>query len=146
MMSRLIYTLGRIFVPLTFVVSGYRHFMSIGALAKLFADKNVPVPMQLETWTGMPRYEVLAYAGAAIEVLCGIMVLIGFKTRFAAVVLILYLIATTAIGHDFWNMEGAAQVANEAQALQNLSIMGALLMIAGVGAGKVSFDGRSRAA
>jgi putative oxidoreductase len=94
----------------------------------------------------MPRYEVLAYAGAAIEVLCGIMVLIGFKTRFAAVVLILYVIALTVIGHDFWTMEGAVQVANDAQALENLSIIGALLLIVGVGSGSLSFDGRSRAA
>lgn len=145
-MSRLIYALGRVLVPLVFIVSGYRHFLNIGGLAKLLADKNVPTPMQLEAWTGMPRYEVLAYAGAAIEFLCGIMVLIGFKARFAAVVLVLYTIATIAIAHDFWNMEGAALVSNLVEALKNLSIMGALLMIAGVGAGSVAFDERSRSA
>jgi putative oxidoreductase len=145
MMSSFLYALGRILVPVVFIVSGYRHFMSIGGLARQFADKHVPLPMQLEAWTGLPRYEVLAYAGAAIEVLCGIMVLMGFKTRFAAGVLILYTIATIVVGHDFWTMEGAVQLANQTEALENLSIIGALLMIVGVGSGSLSFDGRSRA-
>jgi putative oxidoreductase len=145
-MSRLVFALGRILVPVIFVISGYRKFMSIGGIAKTLADKNLPVPMQVEAWTGMPRYEVLGYAVATIEVLCGIMVLIGFKTRFAAVILFLFTLGTIYVQHDFWNMEGAAQAANQVQALKNLSIMGALLMIAGAGSGGLSFDGRSRAA
>jgi len=87
-MSRVVYALGRVLVSLVFVVAGYRHFMSIGGFAKQLSDRNVPVPMQIEGWTGLPRYEFVAYAGAAIEVLCGVMILIGFKTRFAAAVLI----------------------------------------------------------
>ena len=107
-MSGVIYAIGRIFVPIIFIVSGYRKFMSIGGVAKTLADKHVPVPMQIETWTGLPRYEVLGYAAATIEVLCGVMVLIGFKTRFAAVVLFLFTLGTIFISHDFWNMEGGA--------------------------------------
>ena len=145
-MSALIYALGRICVPLVFIVSGYRKFMSIGGIAKTLADKNVPAPMQLEAWTGMPRYEVLGYAAATIEVLCGIMILIGFKARFAAVVLFLFTIGTVVVSHDFWNMEGAAQIANQTQALKNLAIMGALLMIAAAGSGSLSLDGRPRSA
>src|SRR5512144_2152320 len=103
-MSGVVYAIGRIFVPILFIVAGYRKFMSIGGVAKTLADKHVPAPMQLETWTGMPRYEVLGYAAATIEVLCGIMILIGFKARFAAVVLCLFTRGTICISHDFWNM------------------------------------------
>ena len=70
-MSGVIYAIGRIFVPIVFIVSGYRKFMSIGGVAKTLADKHVPAPMQLETWTGLPRYEVLGYAAATIEVADG---------------------------------------------------------------------------
>lgn len=143
-MSGIIYAIGRIFVPILFIVSGYRKFMNVNGVAKGLADKQVPVPVQIEAWTGIPRYEVLGYAAATIEVLCGIMILIGFKTRFAAVVLLLFTAGTIFISHDFWNMEGAAQVANQTQALKNLSIMGALLMLAAAGSGSLSFDGRPR--
>lgn len=145
-MSGLVYTLGRILVPLVFVVSGYRHFMSIAGFTKQLSDRSVPIPMQLEAWTGMPRYEVVAYAGAAVEVLCGIMVLIGFKTRFAAVVLILYTIATIVLENDLSGLDAALQALNQPQLLSNLSIMGGLLIIASVGSGGASFDERSRAA
>jgi putative oxidoreductase len=114
--------------------------MNVNGIAKALADKHLPVPMQVEAWTGMPRYEVLGYAAASIEVLGGIMILIGFKTRFAAAVLFLFTIATVVVSHDFWNMDGAAQLANQTQALKNLSIMGALLMIVAAGPGRLSFD------
>ena len=143
-MSGLIFALGRICVPILFIVAGYRKFMSVGGIAKTLADKKVPAPVQLEAWTGMPRYEVLGYAVATIEVLCGVMILIGFKARFAAIVLFLFTIGTVLISHDFWNMEGAAAAANLTQALKNLSIMGALLLIAAIGSGSLSLDGRPR--
>jgi uncharacterized membrane protein YphA (DoxX/SURF4 family) len=37
-------------------------------------------------------------------------------------------------------MEGATRAANQVQALKNISIIGALLMIAAHGAGRFSFD------
>jgi putative oxidoreductase len=145
-MSGLVYALGRILVPIVFIVSGYGKFMTIGPVAKMLADKNVPAPMQLEAWTGMPRYEVLGYAAASIEVLCGMMVLIGFKARFAAVVLFLFTLGTILIQHNIWTVEGVAQVANQLPALKDLAIMGALLMIAAAGSGSLSFDRRPRSA
>lgn len=143
-MAGFVYAFGRILVPVLFIVAGYQKFMNIGGVARMLAGKNVPAPMQLESWTGLPRYEVLGYAVAATEVLCGIMILIGFKTRFAAVVLFALTIGTVLVGHDFWAMDGAARAANLTQAFKNLSIMGALLMIAAAGAGPWSFDGRAR--
>jgi putative oxidoreductase len=145
-MAGLSYALGRVLVSVLFVVTGYEKFMSIGGIARMLAAKSIPAPIELESWTGLPRYEVEGYAVALIEVLCGIMVLIGFKARFAAIVLVLLTIGTVFVGHDFWTMEGAARAANQTQALKNLSIMGALLLIAAAGAGPWSFDGRSRGA
>ena len=44
--------------------------------------------------------------------------------------------------HHFWDMEGAAAAANQAQALKNLSIMGALLLIIAHGSGSHAIDRR----
>ena len=51
--------------------------------------------------------------------------------RFAAVVLILFVAAATFYFHDFWNQTGADARNNLVQSLKNLSIIGALLIIAG---------------
>ena len=83
---------------------------------------------------------VIAYAVACIDLIGGVMVLVGFKTCWAALVLLAFTGLTIFFAHPFWTMEGAARAANQAQALKNISIMGALLMIAARGAGRLSFD------
>ena len=92
----------------------------------------------------MPRYDFVAHALALIQIVFGMMVLIGFKARFAAVILVLLTLGTTFISSDFWTMEGAARALNETRALENLSLVGALFLIAAAGAGPWSFDGRAR--
>jgi putative oxidoreductase len=143
-MAGMTYALGRILVSILFVVSGYQKFMGIAAVAKSLAARNVPVPIQLESWTGLPRYEVVGYAMALIEVLGGIMLLIGFKARFAACLLFVLALATLFMTFDLLSPEGAMRAAVNTQALMHLSVMGALLLVAAAGAGPWSFDGRSR--
>jgi putative oxidoreductase len=144
-MAGMTYALGRVLVSLLFVVSGYQKFMAIAGVAKMLASRNVPVPIQLESWTGLPRYEVVGYAVALIEVLGGIMVLMGFKARFAACLLFLLAFGTLFVTFDLLTLEGVMRAAVQTQALMHLSVMGALLLIAAAGAGPWSFDGRSRA-
>jgi putative oxidoreductase len=145
-MEGLIYALGRALASILFIVTGYEKFMGIGEFANLLAARNIPAPVQLEQWTSLPRYEALGYAVALIEVLCGVMVFIGFKARFAAAILVLLSAATIYVSYDFWAMEGAARAASQIQALMYTTVMGALLLIAAAGAGPWSFDGRLRAA
>jgi putative oxidoreductase len=143
-MAGMTYALGRVLVSLMFVVSGYQKFMAIAGIAKLLAARSVPVPVQFETWTGLPRYEVVGYVMALIEVLGGVMLLIGFKARFAAGLLFLLALGTLFVTFDLLTLEGAMRAAVQTQALMHLSVMGALLLIAAAGAGPWSFDGRSR--
>src|SRR5216684_5105082 len=72
--------------------------------------------------------------------LAGISVLIGFKTRWGAIALLLFTACTIIFAHNFWTMEGAARAANQVQALKNLAIMGGLLAFAVVGSGRYSMD------
>jgi putative oxidoreductase len=81
---------------------------------------------------------------AAVDLIGGVLVLIGFLTRWAALALFVFVGLTIFFAHPFWDMEGAARAGNQAHALKNLSIMGALLMIAAMGAGRFSVDGRGR--
>jgi putative oxidoreductase len=127
-----VYTLGRILVPIFFIVSGVRQLLDIDAMTKMLAERQLPIPEQIPPMImGLPRMQVLAYAIGGIEVICGLMVMAGVKARWAAAVLIIYAACPIAFVHRFWDMEGAAAAASEALALQYLAIAGALLLIIG---------------
>jgi putative oxidoreductase len=137
------YTLGRIFIPIVFLVSGIQKVMNIGEIAQMLAANGVPIPDEIVPYlAGIPKYEALGYLIAAIEIICGLMVLIGLKARWAALVLIVFTACTIIFVHHFWDMQGAALIQNRADALKNLSIMGGLLLIVAVGAGPSSVDDR----
>jgi uncharacterized membrane protein YphA (DoxX/SURF4 family) len=90
-----------------------------------------PYTAQLETITGMPLAQLLAIASGVTEVVCGLMIALNFGARFFAIILILFVAATTFYFHDFWNQTGPEARGNLVHALKNLSLIGALFMIAG---------------
>jgi putative oxidoreductase len=75
---------------------------------------------------------------ACIDLIGGLMILVGFQARWAALLLFVFTAMTIYFAHPFWAMQGAARAANQAHALKNLAIMGALLMIAAHGPGRYS--------
>jgi putative oxidoreductase len=137
------YTVGRIFIPIVFLVTGIQKVMNIGEIAQMLAANGVPIPDEIVPYLfGIPKYEALGYLIAAIEIICGLMVLIGLKARWAALVLIVFTACTIIFVHHFWDMQGDALIQNRADALKNLSIMGGLLLIVAVGAGPSSVNDR----
>ena len=61
------------------------------------------------------------------------MIALNFGARFFAILLIFFVAAATFYFHDFWNQTGAGNAKTLVHALKNLSIIGALFMIAGYG-------------
>ena len=140
-----VYTIGRIFLSLIFVVSGVQKLMNIGAIAKMLADNNVPIPEQVVPYLqGIPKYEALGYLVAGVEVICGLMVLVGLKARWGALLLAVFTALTVVFAHHFWDMSGADFANNLTQALKNLSMIGGLLLVVAVGSnpGGVAMDRR----
>ena len=137
------YTLGRILIPLVFIVEGIRKLVNVEAIAKILESSNLPIPDQIVPYLGgMPKFQAAGYLVAGIEVIGGLMVLVGLGARWAALVLIVFTAATIIIGHHFWDMSGDAFYSNLTQALKNLSIMGALLLIVAVGPSPGSLERR----
>lgn len=129
-MNDILFVLARIGLSALFIVSGIGKLMNIGGIAGMLANK------------GFPQAMLIAYAVALVEVVGGIMVVVGFKTRWAAWALFFFTGATIVIGHNFWDMEGTARAMNQTQALKNLGIMGGLLLLALIGSGRYSVDAR----
>ena len=128
------YALGRIFIPIVFLVSGIQKVLNIGEIAQMLSANGVPIPEEVVPYlAGIPKYEALGYIIAAIEIICGLLVLIGLKARWAALVLIVFTACTIIFVHHFWDMQGDQLIQNRADALKNLSILGGLLLIVAVG-------------
>lgn len=137
------YTLGRIFLSLLFVVSGVQKLMDIKEITKLLTDVNVPIPEQIVPYLqGIPKYEALGYLVAGIEVLGGLMVLVGLKARWGALLLVVFSAAAIVFGHHFWDQSGTAFKTELIEALKYLSVIGGLLLVVAVGSGPGAMDRR----
>jgi putative oxidoreductase len=78
-----------------------------------------------------------------LEAVAALMVVIGYKTRFAAFALFVFTALTIVFFHNFWSMEGAARQMSQIHALKNLAIMAGMLLLMAKGAGRYSVDERS---
>src|SRR4029079_1206169 len=102
------YTIGRILIPILFLVNGIQKALNVGEIARMLEANNIPIPEQIVPYLGsMPKYQALGYLIAAIEIICGLMVLVGLKARWAALVLVVFTACTIIFVHHFWDMEGA---------------------------------------
>jgi putative oxidoreductase len=128
------YTIGRVLLPVYFIVAGIQKLMNIQAFAKSLSDSGIPVPDQIADWLGsIPKYEGLGYLLGAVEVICGLMILVGLMARWGALVLICFTACTIFFVFHFWDMTGPAFALNQEQALMQLSIMGGLLLLVSEG-------------
>jgi putative oxidoreductase len=142
-MTDVAYALGRILVPIVFIVMGVQQILNAEELATTLIANNIPIPAEIENYLqGLSRYVVLAYVIAGLEVLAGVMVLLGLKARWGALILVIYSVSTIYFVHHFWNMEPAMATTHQYLALLHLSALGGLLLIAAVGSGPGSLDGR----
>ena len=91
--------------------------------------------------TGAPVPQISAVIAIAIEFFIGLAILVGIFTRPLALLMAVYTLATALIGHHYWTMSGADQLANETNFYKNVSIMGGFLLLFITGAGKYSLDG-----
>jgi putative oxidoreductase len=129
-MESLALAIGRALLVAIFIQSGYAKLTAPAGIAGLLTSKGLPMPL------------ALAYAAGAAEIGFGALILIGWKTRYAAAAMIVFVIVATYLGHDFWNMAEAARRMNLVHFMKNLSIIGGLLVLIGSGAGRYSVDRR----
>ena len=83
--------------------------------------------------------QMLAIGVGAFEVIAGLMIALNFAARFFAILLIFFVIAATFYFHDFWS-QMPADPKMIIDALKNLSLIGALFIIAGYGKGPRSVE------
>ena len=139
-------TFGRILFAVLFIYSGATKLVGIQATTDFITAKVAipalvaPYTSELETMTGMSTPQMLALAVGVFEVVAGLMIAVNFGARFFAILLILFVAATTFYFHDFWNQSPPDNAETLMDALKNLSIIGALFIIAGYGRARRSAE------
>ena len=132
---------GRILFAVLFIYLGATKLFAVQATADVIAakvtipDVLAPYAAQLETLSGMKMPQLLAMGGGVFEIIAGLMIALNFAARFFAILLIVYVGAATFYFYDFWNQSPPDNGETLVNALKNLSIIGALFMIAGYGRG-----------
>jgi putative oxidoreductase len=119
---------GRVLLAAIFVTSG---------LAKIPGWDQTLVYMASQ---GMPAPALFLFPTIFIEVLGGLSILLGIKTRIGASILFLYLIPVTLVFHSFWLFGGIERQVQMVNFLKNLAIMGGLAILSTRGPGALSLD------
>jgi putative oxidoreductase len=90
---------------------------------------------------GVPFAAALAPASAGVELLGGLALALGARTRGAALLLAGSTVAATLLAHGFWAAPAGQGAAQTIHFLKNLAIVGGLLAVAAAGAGRFAVDG-----
>ena len=122
--------IGRIFLAAIFVWSGFGKISGFEGLVGQIASK------------GFPAAQVFAMATIVIEVGVALMLVAGWKARWAALLLAAFTAIVTFFFHNFWAVPEAQKMMQQLQFMKNLGLIGGLLMVVAFGPGRLSVDKR----
>ena len=89
---------------------------------------------------GLFAIPFLLYIAAFMELIGALSLILGYKTKWGAGLLIIFLIPVTLLMHNFWAAPEEAFKLEMIHFMSNLSILGGLLYVVAAGPGKLSLD------
>lgn len=119
---------GRILLALIFLLQGIGKIGAFAGTAGYMAKY------------GMPMVEVLLVGTIVVEVVGGLMLVVGWNARWAALALFLFVLAASLIFHPFWAVPPEQVTMQTIHFQKNLAIMGGLLFVVFCGPGRLSLD------
>ncbi len=125
-LNRFLPLAGRILISQIFLMSGFHKIFAWEQTAGYMASK------------GMPMIPLFLLGAIVFELAGGLAVLTGFMARTGALLLIIFMIPTTLIFHNFWALEGMDQQIQMIMFMKNLAIMGGLFFVLSFGAGPLA--------
>lgn len=116
--------IGRVLIALLFLMTAWLLSPTAGYLASV----HFPAP------------EIFTWIGIAAELLIVISLVLGWETRWGALLGIVYVIVATAFAHRYWEYDGAAHGIQYANFSKNLAILGGFILLYVSGPGAYSVD------
>ena len=89
---------------------------------------------------GVPAPQLLLVGAIVFLVVGSLSVILGYKARIGAALLLTFLVLASYYFHPFWRLDGQAQQDQMVQFMKTLSIMGAMLFLVSNGSGPLSLD------
>ena len=123
--------IGRLLLAYFFIPAGIGKIGGFAGTVGYIASKGLPLP------------EVGAVLAIIVEVGVGLL-LLGFKTRWAALILMVFTLAASVFFHNYWALPEAQAAMQKLMFNKNLGVAGGLLAFAAFGAGAFSLDGLSQ--
>lgn len=120
--------IGRVLLAAMFVISGYGKITGFEGTAGYIASNGLPFP------------ELLAGLAVAIELGGGLAILAGWKTRWAALALVAFVIVITPIFHAYWAAPAGQAMGQQINFMKNASILGGMLLLLAFGPGRYSLE------
>ncbi len=94
---------------------------------------------------GLPMPTVAAAVAAMVEIVGSLALIVGFGTRFAALVLAFFTLVASFFFHAYWSVPADAQMVQQLLFFKNIAVVGGLLALTAFGAGAWSVDGQRAA-
>lgn len=117
---------GRVAVGWIYMQSGFRKIFDMAAVAKTYPVRGLP--------------EFMAYVATPIEFFVGLFLVIGFATRYSAIVLLVFTIVASFSSHAYWTYPEAQRAMQHTHFFKNLSMKGGLILLFLTAGGKYSVD------
>jgi putative oxidoreductase len=118
----------RILLALMFVIAGFGKIGGFEGTAGYIASKGLPLP------------QLGAAIAIVVELAGGIMLIVGWKARWAALTIAVFTAVATVIFHNYWAMTGADAGMQRLMFMKNVSVIGGLLAVYAFGPGRLSID------
>jgi len=120
--------IGRVLLALMFIISGWGKITGFSGTVGYIEGKGLPIP------------QLLATVAIAIELGAGLAIALGWKTRWAALTMVVFLIVITPIFHAFWGVPPDQMAGQQINFMKNLTILGGMLTLCAWGPGHYSLD------
>ena|SRR5437660_6036820 len=116
-----VFLIGRIIVGAYYISSGIRHFSGLKMMAGYAGSKGVPMPT------------IAVPASGALLVIGGASILLGFQPLIGAIAILLFLLPTTFMMHNFWSVKDPMQRMGEmVNFTKNWALIGYTLMLVAI--------------
>jgi len=117
---------GRILIAFIFIFSGFGKLTGFDGTVGYIASKGLPLP------------QLAAIAAIIVELGGGILLVAGWKARWAAAAMLIFTGMAAVLFHNFWAVTPEQAQNQMIHFMKNITIMGGLLYVLVYGSGPIS--------
>jgi putative oxidoreductase len=118
----------RVAMAAIFLPSGFQKLTHLATFAQSLSQRGVPGAAEL------------APLGAGVEFLGALLILLGIRLRWAALLMAVFTAVAALISHRFWELADVARTQQQVQFMKNIAIIGGFLALFVAGPGRYAVE------